>query len=170
MGKQIGTIFGLFALLVALMAHFPPATQAQTLGPSGNPIPRFVSTRADKVHMRTGPGTHYPIEWVYKRQFLPLEVIDEHGPWRKVRDHDGTIGWMHVKLLSGKRFAMVRGRTRTLFAEKDLASPSLVIAEPGVIGELLVCENIWCQMKIQDRKGWIERRHLWGVYKNEDLD
>ena len=174
MSKQIGTFFTLFALWVATIAHPAPAFAAQnseqTIGASGNPLPRFVALQSAKVHLRTGPGTHYPIDWVYKRQSLPMEVIDEHGPWRKVRDHEQTEGWIHVQLLIGPRYAMIRGKTRTLFAEKDLASPSLIIAEAGVIGLLLTCEDIWCQLNIEGREAWIERRHLWGVYKNEVFD
>jgi len=120
--------------------------------------------------MRTGPGTHYPIDWVYRRQSLPMEVIDEHGPWRKVRDFEKAVGWIHVQLLIGPRYAMIRGRTRTLFADKDLASPIQITAEAGVTGRLLTCEDIWCQLEIEGRKGWIERRHLWGVYQNEVFD
>ena len=27
--------------------------------------------------MRTGPGVQYPVEWVYKRNGLPVEIISE---------------------------------------------------------------------------------------------
>jgi SH3-like domain-containing protein len=27
------------------------------------PLPRFVSLRADVVNLRTGPGGRYPVEW-----------------------------------------------------------------------------------------------------------
>jgi len=172
--KKIGLFFALFAFGVATMAQSGAVTaQARggtAIGPSGNPIPRFVSLDAGKVHMRTGPGTHYPIDWVYRRQYLPVEVIDEHGPWRKVRDFQKTEGWIHVQLLSGTRFAMIRSKTRMLFAERNLASPVVIIAEAGVTGQLLACETIWCRLDIEGKKGWIERRHLWGVYKNEALD
>jgi len=142
-----------------------------SIGASGNPLPRFVSIGGRTANMRTGPGLQYPISWVYKRATLPMEIIDEHGPWRRVRDHLGAVGWMHVKLfLPSKRFAMIRGKTRNLHREKDMSSPSLVTAEVNVIGQLLRCEDIWCQLNIEGRKAWIERRHLWGVYKDEILN
>jgi len=177
--KKNASILALFALLMVSITQFsgvlaPPLHAAQptkqTTGASGLALPRWVALHSGKVHMRTGPGTHYPIDWVYRRQSMPMEVLDEHGPWRKVRDFEGTTGWIHRQLLIGPRYAMVRGKTRILFAEKDMASARLVIAEAGVTGRLLACEDIWCQLIIQDRKGWIERRHLWGVYKNEAFD
>lgn len=169
------TVFlALFALGVATLSQnlhaLAAAEKNMVVGASGLQLPRFVALQAKKVHLRTGPGTHYPIDWVYYRETLPVEVIDEHGPWRKVRDMDDTVGWIHRQLLIGPRYALVRGKTRTLFAEKDLASARLVIAEAGVTGRLLACEGIWCQLVIGGKKGWMERRHLWGVYKDEVFD
>lgn len=167
----ISAVIAIVGLTLSFSSNVSAQGDARKLGPSGNPLPRFVSIRGDKANMRTGPGLQYPIEWTYTRRTLPMEIIDEHGRWRKVRDHDGTTGWMLVSLLtSSKRFALVRGKTRRLFSDKDLASPVLATAEPGVIGELVRCESIWCQMRIADRKAWIERRHIWGVYSDEAID
>jgi len=168
-----------FVFAILLLGHVgsnqPLLAAAETTptstGPSGNPLPRFVAIGGSTANMRTGPGLQYPIVWVYKRATLPMEIIDEHGPWRQVRDHQGAEGWMHVKLFfPSKRFAMIRGKTRTLYSEKDRASPKLLTAEVGVIGKIDRCEDIWCQLTIAGRQAWIERRHLWGVYKNEVLD
>ena len=168
------TFLALFVLGVATLSqNLSPLGAADkniARGPSGLQLPRRVALQAKKVHLRTGPGTHYPIDWVYYRETLPMEVIDEHGPWRKVRDIDDTVGWIHRQLLIGPRYALIRGKTRTLFAEKDLTSARLVIAETGVTGRLLTCEDAWCQLIISGKKGWMERRHLWGVYKNETFD
>jgi SH3-like domain-containing protein len=140
------------------------------VGPSGNPLPRFISLAASEAYMRTGPGRQYPILWVYKRQGLPLEVVDEHGAWRRVRDQEGELGWMHVSLLSSRRTALVTGGTRRLYADKDPAAPLLLTADPGVIGEVQACEGIWCELEIDGTSAWIERRYIWGVYPREELD
>ncbi|MDP7625068.1 MAG: SH3 domain-containing protein, partial [Rhodospirillales bacterium] len=88
------------ALLVSVLAapawtQAPPAT-------TGKPLPRFVSLRADEVNLRTGPGVRYPVDWVYQRKNLPVEVIAEFGTWRKVRDVQGSQGWIHQSLLSSR--------------------------------------------------------------------
>ena len=49
-------------------------------------VPRFVSLRFGTVYLRTGPGRKYPIDWVYKRRGLPVEVIRDFDTWRRVRD------------------------------------------------------------------------------------
>src|SRR5690606_22976961 len=69
------------------------------VGTSGLPVPRFVSLGAQEVNMRSGPGTRYPIKWVYTRKGLPMRVEAEFDIWRKVRDRDGEVGWVHGSLL-----------------------------------------------------------------------
>ncbi len=61
-------------------------------GRTGLPLPRFVSLRAAEVNMRIGPGVRYPIDWVYQRRNLPVEIVDEHiggefdAPARRAQD------------------------------------------------------------------------------------
>lgn len=147
-----------------------PVLALETIGPSGNPLPRFVSLSASKANLRTGPGRQYPVAWVYQRRGLPLEIIDEFGAWRKVRDHDGETGWMLVSLLYGNRSVMIRGKTRNLYDEPDLAAPVRLTADPGVIGEIEACAGLWCEVIIDGTSAFIERRHVWGVYAAEELN
>lgn len=72
------------------------------------PLPRFASLRAEKVNLRVGPGSEYPIEWVIKRPNLPIQIIAEYETWRQIKDSDGTTGWVHQSMLSGKRFVLVK--------------------------------------------------------------
>ncbi len=160
-----------FAILLFLgLLSTTNAAAAATVGASGNPLPRFISLAADKAYMRTGPGLQYPVAWVYSRDNLPLEVIDEHGAWRQVRDFEGVTGWMHVRLLSSKRTAMITGGARRLFKEADSGSPIRLTADAGVIGEVLECTADWCHMEIDGTRAWIDRRYIWGVYAGEVID
>jgi SH3-like domain-containing protein len=134
------------------------------------PVPRFVSLRADEVYMRTGPGERYPIEWVYTRKGLPLEVVAEFDIWRKVRDWQGTEGWVHERMVSSNRNVVVTGATRTLRSAPDAAAPAVARAEPGVIAHLLECHGAWCRIEAQGVKGWLGRDALWGVFPNETVE
>ncbi len=168
--KQFLVFFCLTGLFLTLPTAPSLGESATKVGPSGNPLPRFVSLRANKAYLRTGPGRQYPIDWTYKRSGLPLEVVDEHGPWRKVKDHEDIAGWMHVSLLSSKRTGLIVGKTRNLFRENDLKSRIAIIADAGVSGSILECETLWCRLDVDGTKAWIEKRHLWGVYTHEIID
>ena len=37
----------------------------------------------------------------------PVEIIQEFDTWRKIRDVDGSEGWLHQNLLQGKRAGLV---------------------------------------------------------------
>src|SRR5690606_10459998 len=40
----------------------PAYAQAAAVGPSGLPLPRFVSLKSGRVNLRIGPGLNYPVE------------------------------------------------------------------------------------------------------------
>jgi SH3-like domain-containing protein len=137
---------------------------------SGLPLPRFVSLKASEANARTGPSTKYPIKWVYVRKNMPVEVIAEFGVWRKIRDIDGQDGWLHESLLSGKRTAMIKESVQPLYHTSDLTSLALIRLEPRVIVNIITCDKQWCKVLVDDRKGWIMKAGLWGVYPTEAID
>src|SRR5690606_11690319 len=69
--------------------------------------PYWASISSGRAMMRTGPGRNYPGTWLYVRPDLPIQVVEVYQSWRKVRDPDGTVGWMLVNLLSDTRTAIV---------------------------------------------------------------
>jgi SH3-like domain-containing protein len=137
--------------------------------PDGLPLPRFVSLRASSVNLRVGPNARYPIEWIYVRRNLPVEVIAEFDTWRRIKDPAGTEGWVHSSMLSGRRTAVVTGDVRPLRRTMDEAGEVVASLEAGVIVEVQRCpENTpFCRVAAQGLQGWIRRDQLWGVYPDE---
>lgn len=131
------------------------------------PLPRFVSIKATAAHLHVGPGDHYPIEWRYVRQFLPVEILLEFDHWRQIRDSQGTVGWVHKTLLSSRRFAMVQNKVANLYKNPNNESPIVATVEPGVITKLIECNNTMCHVDIKGIRGWIQRDLLFGVYPDE---
>lgn len=177
----------LVCFLTGLAMLVPAAGFAQTTSsipdnPSGLPLPRYVSLKAPSVNMRVGPGKQYAITWRYTRRGLPLEVIQEFDTWRRVRDHEGTIGWMHGSLLSGVRSAVTRpwdtisGSDNTVPLHRSPHGEADVSAylKPGVIGEVSTCDGVWCEMTVERDgrtiKGFANQAELWGVYPDETFD
>ncbi|WP_239988649.1 SH3 domain-containing protein [Paramagnetospirillum kuznetsovii] len=139
---------------------------------SGLPLPRFVSLRSDEVNLRTGPGQRYPIEWIYARKDLPVEVIAEFEAWRKIRDWQGAEGWVHQAMLSGRRMMVVIGSQRQLRGSDGDATDTLAIVEAGVLGRLLQCprNRDFCRVEVGQVQGWLKRDEIWGVYKGEWIE
>ena len=61
----------LLAFAGVLLASATASAQPVSVGPSGLPLPRFVSLAEPEVNARTGPGREYPIRWLYLRRDLP---------------------------------------------------------------------------------------------------
>jgi SH3-like domain-containing protein len=153
-------------LAAILLVVAPVVVSAQR---SDLPVPRFVSLRADEVRLRAGPNVSYPIEWVIRRRHLPVEVIAEFELWRRIRDPQGAEGWVHQSLLSGRRYAVIAGETRTLRRRPEPDAAPVARAEAGVIGELIECQADWCRMDAGGFRGWLRRGEVWGVYPNEAI-
>ena len=131
------------------------------------PIPRFVSLKASKGNVRRGPSLSHRIDWILKLRNIPLQVLAEHGHWRKVVDFEGAGGWIHYSLLSG---------TRTILVQEDSVDilnhpvPNTLInakLERNVLAWLTACELRWCQISADGYKGWAPKTALWGVSGDE---
>ena len=175
MGKKIS----IFLLILVGLGVFTPvfkpapahAESEEIFNQSGLPIPRFVSLRSDKVFVRTGPALRYPIKWIYTKEALPVEIIQEFDTWRKIRDIDGGEGWIHQSLLMGKRHGLVTAKKGVYLMRKPVTNARPVaMLEPNVILALGQCSGAWCYGEVQGFKGWIERKSLWGIYADEELD
>ena len=138
---------------------------------SGLPIPRFVSLKSDTVNVRVGPGKRYPIKWVFNRKHWPVEVVEEFGHWRKVRDHEGSEGWIHHSLLSGKRGAFIIDKRRPIYRAADSNSPIVAEVDAEVPAIIEKCDLVWCLLHFnKEIEGWIRRDYVWGIYEAERLE
>lgn len=158
-------------VLISLIFIGASSAIAQAKSGSGLPLPRFVTLRSGEVNMRAGPGVRYPVEWVYKKRHLPVEVVAEYDTWRKIRDWQGTQGWVHQGMLSGKRSIIVTGDLRTLRSEPKTSSPPSAQLEEGVIASLKECPPAitWCKVEADGYRGWLRKAEFWGVYSGETM-
>ncbi|MCX7306076.1 MAG: SH3 domain-containing protein [Hyphomicrobiales bacterium] len=142
-------------------------------GPSGLPLPRFVSLKSGRVNSRVGPGVDYSVDWLYLKPGLPMEIVQEYDNWRRVRDADGAEGWVNQSLLSGRRTAIAvpwqKGKEAriSLLADPDPTAGVVALIEPGVIGNIRKCDGQWCEMDFGSYKGWMSQSQLWGAYPGE---
>jgi SH3-like domain-containing protein len=161
------------ALAVAQIAAAHAAGDAGTR-PSGLPVPRFVSLKADKVNMHVGPAKTYDVVWVYTRVGLPVEITAEFENWRRIRDGEGTEGWVYHSLLSGRRTGVVMPKAKddlvAIHDKGDITGSVAAQLQAGVLGTVKKCTGSWCRISGDGFDGWIEQDRLWGVYPNEKVE
>jgi len=164
-----------FALATSLSASMPAIAQGAGKGASGLPLPRFVSLKSRKVNIRIGPSTDYPVSWMYMKAGTPMEIIQEYENWRRVRDSDGTEGWVNQALLSGERTAVaapwMRTKGKDIFVNlrRDPQGTAAVVAklEPGVVIRVTECNGDWCRADAGGAEGWVAQGEIWGAYPGE---
>ena len=66
----------------------------------------FLSLKNNEVNLRQGPSFEYPIKFIYKKKFLPIEVLDESETWIKIKDFENNSGWIHISQVSKKKSAI----------------------------------------------------------------
>ena len=137
---------------------------------SGLPIPRFATLKSDEVNVRTGPGPRYPIDWVFKRKGMPVEIVAEYDNFRKIRDWQGASGWVYQGLLTGKRTFIIPSKVANLYKTPATSAPVVAKLEPEVMGEISSCQGDWCRVKVSSVSGWLQRTEIWGVYKSEPVN
>ena len=86
--KALLTTFMALCLSVSSINFVQAAEEDES--ESGLAIPRMVSLRSSLINVRSGPGSRYPIEWVYKQKGAPVEIIAEFELWRKIRYWEGS--------------------------------------------------------------------------------
>jgi SH3-like domain-containing protein len=158
------------AAIVAVAALAPVCRADAVETQARLPVPRFVSLRSDKVNLRTGPGDRYPIEWVLTRKDMPVQIVAEFEHWRRIRDFEGTEGWVHERMLDGKRDIVVTGAVRPLRRQPVANAAVVARAEPGVVARLLECQGPWCRVDAGEATGWMRRDEIWGVLPDETIE
>ena len=162
------------AAIVVLTLAAAAAQAAGDTAPSGLPVPRFVSLKVDRVNVRGGPDKDHDVSWIYTRVGWPVEITAEFENWRRIRDSDGSEGWVYHSLLSGKRMAAVQLKSKTdlapLHAKPDAESAVLARLQSGVLGSVKHCNGSWCRLTGDGFDGWIEQQRLWGVYPDEKVE
>jgi SH3-like domain-containing protein len=131
------------------------------------PAAHFASLRAEKVYLRTGPSTDFPIQWVFVRRGLPVEILAAFDIWRKIRDSTGTEGWVHQGMLTGRRNVLIAGAIRDLRHDPDPAAPVVAQLEPGVLAAVSKCTVLWCEVRTGGYRGWVRHDEIWGLEPNE---
>lgn len=161
----------LFALGWAVSAPaFAQSAEMQT----GLPVPRFASLKTEKVNVRGGPSRTHEVTFIFTRAGLPVEITAEADNWRRIRDAEGSEGWVFHSLLSGRRTVLVapaqRDRSFPLYATANTNARVVAELQSSVLASAKNCDGQWCRVSGQGFDGYVEQQKLWGVYPNETID
>ena len=125
----------------------------------------FLSLKKNEVNLRQGPSMEYPIKLIYKKKYLPVIILDQSGPFRKIKDFENNTGWIHIALLSKKKSAINIKNNSILFKKPTIYSKPIARLESGRLLLINKCDLKWCNITSGKFKGWIGKNYLWGSVK-----
>ncbi len=121
----------------------------------------FLILKNNKVNVRYGPSLDYPIKFIYKKKFLPVQIIDKKENFRRIIDHKKNSGWIHnSQLKKGKSFIALQ--EEILFTKPTKYSKPLAKILKGKLLIAKKCKNNWCKIKTDKYSGWIQIKNIWG--------
>lgn len=159
-------LLALFLLMTAPVqaAETPPV--ADDAKPKAE-APRFGALRFGAVNLRKGPGKRYPIDWVYHRPGMPVEVIKSFDTWYRIRDYEGAEGWVHKTQVKFQRRGMITGSIRPLFEAPDDKAAVQAYLQPLVMFDLSACAAAWCAVRGAGFTGYLRKTGFFGAYAKE---
>ena len=122
---------------------------------------KYLSLKNKLVNVRYGPSFDYPIKYLYKKKYLPIEIIDKKENFRRIIDFKKNSGWIHISQLK-KSNSLIILENKILFKKPSRFSKPLAKLEKGRLLIIKKCKNKWCQVTTDNYKGWIDTNNIWG--------
>ena len=122
----------------------------------------YLMLKNNKVNVRYGPSLDYPIKYIYKKIYLPVQVIDKKENFRRIVDHKKNSGWIHWSQLR-KSKSLITTSTKILFKKPTKFSKPLARLDKGRLLIIKKCKKNWCKIKTDQYSGWIDKNNIWGT-------
>ena len=144
----------IFVLFFFILFYFPKSF--------ANESKNFLSLKNNEVNLRQGPSFEYPIKFIYKKKYLPVEILDKSETWRKIKDFKNNSGWIHASQLSKKKSAICKKNNSVLYKKPTIFSKPIAKLEIGRLVLIKKCKAKWCKITSGDYGGWVFKNTLWG--------
>ena len=122
----------------------------------------FLSLKNNEVNLRQGPSFEYPIKFIYKKKFLPIEVLDKSETWIKIKDFENNSGWIHISQVSKKKSAINKKNNSIIYKKPTIFSKPVAKLEIGRLVIIKKCKVEWCKITSGGFGGWVYKNSLWG--------
>jgi SH3-like domain-containing protein len=131
--------------------------------PSGQPVPRWISLKSDRVFARRGPDREHRILWLYRARGLPVQVVAETRDWRLICDPEGATAWVHRSVLSGRRTLFNPAAVELpIHAGRSDGSGLKARLKGRAVVDVKACEDGWCRVRFGRQSGWVRADRVFG--------
>jgi len=171
MSRTLSKCIGLgMAAFFCVLAGFEPRKPEQTGTAAACPFALCepeVRSREPAGRSLQGPSDHLGLS----KAGLPVEITAEFEIWRKVRDSEGSEGWVLHSLLSGRRTALVapwkKGTDSMSYSKRAPNQNRSRSLQSNVIASVRVCDGAWCRISGEGFDGYMRAIRTCGALSNE---
>jgi len=122
---------------------------------------KFLMLKNNKVNVRYGPSLDDPIKYIYKKIYLPVQVIDKKENFRRIIDYKKNSGWIHwTQLIKSK--SVITTSSKILFKKPTKYSKPIAKIQKGRLLIVKKCKKNWCNIQTDKFSGWIDKTNIWG--------
>ena len=157
MGKNNKHYLIILVLFFSILFFFPKSFANENVN--------FLSLKNNEVNLRQGPSFEYPIKFIYKKKFLPIEVLDKSETWIKIKDFENNSRWIHISQISKKKSAINKKKNSVLYKNPTIYSKPIAKLEIGRLVLIKKCKAKWCKITSGGFSGWVYKNSLWGKIK-----
>ena len=153
MGKNNKHYLIILVLFFSILFFFPKSFANENIN--------FLSLKNNEVNLRQGPSFEYPIKFIYKKKFLPVEVLDKSETWVKIKDFQNNSGWIHISQVSKKKSAINKKNNSVIYKKPTIFSKPVATLEIGRLVIIQKCKVEWCKITSGGFGGWVYKNSLW---------
>ena len=154
MGKNNKHYLIILVLFFSILFFFPKSFANENIN--------FLSLKNNEVNLRQGPSFEYPIKFIYKKKYLPIEVLDKSETWIKIKDFENNSGWVHISQVSKKKSAINKKNNSVIYKKPTIFSKPVAKLEIGRLVLIKGCKIEWCKIASGGFSGWVYKNSLWG--------
>jgi SH3-like domain-containing protein len=134
---------------------------------SGEKIPRFAAIRSAQVSARVGPGPAYPVKYVYRSKFQPVQIVNEYYGWYQIKDISGDMSWVYRNYLAGAGYATPVVDGVLLYKKARADSAPLAKVGRGIVFLISKCDDGFCAARTNvdgtEYRGYLLKDGLFGI-------
>ena len=122
----------------------------------------FRSIAGNSVNIRTTPSTKAEVAWELERGY-PLQVPQRTGKWLKVKDFEGSLGWVYKPLTGKQAHHVVKANTANIRKGPGTQYRKVGSLEKYELFKTLDKQSGWVKGKTSEGQvGWVSKKLLWG--------
>lgn len=126
---------------------------------------KYLSIRVNQANFRKAPDLNATVSWDLEK-YYPLKIKGQMGEWYEVVDYCGNEGWVHqITIDYPTKAVIVNGNNVNLRQAASLGSKVIGSTYKGEIFFIVNDHEDWVEVQstIDDRRGYIYKKFLWGI-------